>query len=135
MKLTATSGGIDIADGVYPATLMSIEEQAASEGHEDWGPQLKWIFHVYDTDEGQEIPTWSSMRFGPKAKARKWLQTIAGKQFAPGEEVEPATLCPADCQVIIKKDPESGFSKIMDVLAARKHPTASKAAKNAGVVV
>lgn len=134
MKLTATSGGIDIEDGVYPATLMGLEEQAATQGKEDWGPQLKWTFQVYDSEDGQEIPAWSSMRFGPKAKARKWLQAILGRQFQDGEEIEVDTVCPVDCQVIIKKEPESGFSRIMDVLAARKHPNA-KAKTTGGVAV
>lgn len=140
MKFTATQGGIDIADGVYPATLMGIEEREGQDSQfagQSNGQRmyLRWTFQVYHTDDGAEMTANSSLAFGPKAKARKWMEALLGRKLAVGEEVDPAEICPADCQVIVKKEVDSGFSRIEDVLGARKHPNTKAQLKASGVVV
>jgi hypothetical protein len=40
--------------------------------------------------------------------------------------VDVPALCPADCQVLIKNDDESGFSRIQEVLKAKKRRNAEE---------
>ena len=128
-KLTAGSGSVQIDDGVYDATLLSIEEQdpqAPSTRIPDPKPWLKWFFHVYDTEEGQELTAVSSINFSPKAKPRKWVEALLARKLEPGEEIDTDTLPPKDCQVVIKNDPDTGFARIEDVMGQRRRPLVRK---------
>lgn len=124
MKFTATAGGVDIPDGTFPATLLRIEERENAESGFAQTTYLRWTFAVFHNEEGCELIVNSSTAFGPKAKARKWMEAITSRRFEVGEEVDPADLCPIDCQVYVKKD-DKGFSRIEDVLAERKRPAAT----------
>ena len=121
-KLSATAGGIQIDDGTYDASLLSIELTDAAPNSPYQERWLKWLFHVYATEEGIEMTAASSTKFGPKAKARGWIEALLSRKLAPGEEIDTDTLSPKDCQVTIKKDPESGFARIVDVMAQRRRP-------------
>jgi len=137
-KLTAGTGSAVIDDGVYDATLMSIEEQdpqAPSPRIPDPKPWLKWFFHVYDTEDGQELTAVSSINFSPKAKPRKWVEAILARKLDPGEEIDTDTLCPKDCQVVVKNDPDSGFARIEDVMGVRRRPPVKKQTATEGVEV
>lgn len=123
--LTAGTGSAQIEDGVYDATLLNIEEQepqAPTTRIPDPKPWLKWFFHVYDSEEGQELTAVSSMNFSPKAKPRKWVEAILARKLTPGEEIDTETLCPHECQVVIKNDPDTGFARIEDVMGQRRRP-------------
>lgn len=133
-KMTAGAGSIQIDDGVYDATLLSIAETEATPNSPNQNPWFKWLFHVYDSDEGQEMSAASSMAFSPKAKARKWIEAVLGKKLEPGQEIDTDTLCPKDCQVVIKNDADSGFARIQDVLGQRRRAPA-KAPVSDGVAV
>ena len=133
-KLTASTGSIQIDDGVYDATLLSIDEQEATAKSPNQNPWFKWLFHVYDSEEGQEMTAASSTNFGPKAKARKWIEGLLGKKLEPGEIFDTESICPRDCQVVIKNDPDSGFARIEDVMAQRRRPPVKKPATD-GVTV
>src|SRR5438105_1140228 len=121
-KLTATTGSIQIDDGVYDATLLSIEECEPTAKSPNQNPWLKWLFHVYDSEEGQEMSAASSTAFGPKAKARQWVEALSSQKYQPGEEVDLDALTPKDCQVVVKNDPDSGFARIVDVMGVRRRP-------------
>lgn len=121
-------------DGVYPATLLRIEEVENPESQFEQKTYLRWTFHVYHTEDGAEMTANSSLAFGPKAKARKWMEAVLGRKLAVGEEIDPDTICPADCQIIAKKDAETNFTRIEDVLGARKVPT-KQAPQTHGVTV
>lgn len=135
MIMRATAGSIDAEDGVYPATWLSIEIVENPESQFDQKEYLRWKFHVYHNEEGSELTANSSMAFGPKAKGRKWMEAILRRPIETGEEIDPEEHAPKDCQVVIKKDPESGFVRINDVLPERKHPGAAKAKGAGGVAV
>jgi hypothetical protein len=117
--LKATSGGADIQDGSYDATLLSIELMDATPNSPNQDQWLKWTFHVYDSEEGVELTAGSSQRFGPKAKARLWVEALLGRKLDEGEEVEMATLAPRDCQTVVKRD-DKGFARITEVLPVRR---------------
>lgn len=133
-KLTAGTGSIQIDDGVYDATLLSIEQCEPTAKSPNQNPWLKWTFHVYDSEEGQELTAASSTAFGPKAKARQWIEALLGKKLDAGEEIDTEGLCPKDCQVVIKNDPDSGFARIQDVMGQRRRPPLKKPATD-GVMV
>ena len=48
------------------------------------------------------------------------MQAALGRSIEPGEEIDPKEVCPLRCRVLVKLAPESGFSRIEDVLQAKK---------------
>lgn len=95
MKWTANNT-IQLADGLYPAQLLRIEEQALSENSPNQNPYARWTFRIHTNDaaDGAELIANSSLAFGPKAKARRWMQAALGRVIEPGEEIDPAAACP-----------------------------------------
>lgn len=135
--LTAGTGAVSIEDGVYDATLLRIEEQdpkAPTTQYPDPKPWLKWFFHVYDTEEGQELSATSSINFSPKAKPRKWIEAILARKLESGEQIDTDGLCPKDCQVVIKNDPDTGFARIEDVMGVRRRPAPKRPANDSVTV-
>jgi len=119
-KLRATAG-IDIDDGVYPATLVEIRVEDPTVNSPNQDQWLKWIFIVQDgSDEPPEMSVPSSYNFTPKSKARGWVESLLGRKLEIDEEIDTDTLCPTDCQVTVKNDPASGFARIVDVMGKRR---------------
>jgi hypothetical protein len=130
-KLTASRGGVNIDDGTYGATVLGIEEASPTPnspaGDKPW---LKWTFSVDDgSTEGVEMTAASSLKFGPKSKARLWAEALLGRKLDTGEEFDTDSLLPRDCIVVIRRD-EKDFAKITDVLPLPKEKPA-KATKAA----
>jgi len=121
MPLTATAGGVDIPDGVYPATILGITLTPATTNSPNQDPFLKWTIHVYSSSEGVEMVGTSSTRFSAKAKTRQWVESILDRRFEVGEEFDYETFGPMDCQVVVKKD-ENGFCRIENVMGIPKRP-------------
>jgi hypothetical protein len=136
-KLTASTGGIKIDDGVYDATLLDIEVRQATANSPNKDPFLMWTFHVYDTEEGQEMKQSTSSAFTPKTNARKWAEALIGRKYEVGEECDTDTLCPKDCQVLVSNDNDKGFAKIINVLAAKKRfgPKKPRDTEHDGIVM
>ena len=127
-KLNVSAGGVDIADGAYEATLMELEVCEPTDRSPNKKPWLKWHFTVFDGSEDQELTGASSTALGPKSKARPWLEAILGRRLEPGEEIDTDTVCPKDCQVVLKNDPERGFTQVADVLPPRPRRQAPRSA-------
>jgi len=121
MPLTATAGGVDIPDGVYPATILGITLTPATANSPNQDPFLKWTIHVYNTAEGVEMVATSSTRFSAKAKTRLWVESVLDRRFEVGEQFDYETFGPIDCQVVIKKD-ENGFCRVESVMGVPKRP-------------
>ena len=119
MPLTATAGSINIEDGVYPATVLSLVETPPSANSPKQENYFRWTLHVWNTDEGVEMIANSSMNFSPKAKARIWIESILDRRFETGESFDYETFCPRDCQVTVRKD-ESGFARIESITGVPK---------------
>jgi len=128
-KLTATRGGIDIDDGTYSATVLGIEETEPTPNSPSDKNWLKWVFSVDDgSTEGVEMSAASSMKFGPKSKARMWAEALMGRKLQEGEDFDTDSILPRDCVVVIRRD-EKDFAKITDVLPAPKARTVQRPAK------
>jgi hypothetical protein len=123
-KLKA-SAGPDIDDGVYDATILSVEVQQPKAGAAFPNPYLRWTFSVFDTDTDTELVGNSSYNFSLKSKTYKWACAVLAKQFQPGEELDTDDLSLQDCQVIVKRDIETGFVRIEDVLGVRRRGKAA----------
>ncbi len=119
MEFTAPN---NVPDGVYGATLMTIEQREPGENSLTQKPYLRWTFEVYTEEDpdGIELVKNTSQSFGPKSNARKFVQSLLGRQIQPGEQINMADYLPLDCQVVVKIDQESGYSRIEDVLGAKK---------------
>lgn len=127
----ANSGGVQIDDGSYGATLLEIREEEATPNSPNDSNWLKWMFSVDNgTTAGVEMTATSSLRFGPKAKARLWVEALLGRKMEVDEEIDTTALVPRDCQVVIRRD-ESGFSRITDVLPPPKGKAGKAAAAGA----
>src|SRR5262245_52494569 len=137
-KLTVGTGGVDIGDGAYEATLLDLEICEPTEKSPNKKLWLKWTFTVFDgSPEGQEMTAASSTALGPKAKARPWVEALFNRRLDPGEEIDTNALAPRDCQVVVKNDPDTGFARITDVLPPRPRRSAAQpiAAAKDGVEV
>lgn len=137
-KLTANAGGPQVENGVYDGTCLDIEQRAATANSPNRNPFLMWTFHVYDTEEGQEMKQSTSSNFSPRANARQWAEALLGRKIDDGEEIDTDTLCPKDCQVVVKRDEDRGFARIVNVLPPKKRPIATlkkAAAARDGVVM
>jgi len=133
-KLVATAGGIQMDDGTYEATVLEIVLTEPTVNSPNDNPWYKWLFQVYDSEQGQEMAAGSSIRFGPKAKTRQWIEALLQRKLDVGEEIDPEGLYPKDCQVVVKHD-DSGFVRITDVLPIRKRPAPTRQREGGGVIV
>ena len=121
MPLTATSGSADVADGIYPGTILSIVETPATVNSPDKNPFLKWTIHVWNTSEGTEMVASSSMNFSPKSKTRMWVESVLDRRFETGDRFDFESFAPKDCQVTVRKN-EAGFCRIEAVTGVPKRP-------------
>jgi hypothetical protein len=131
MPLTATSGAVDIPDGVYPDTVLNIALTPATANSPNQDPFLKWTICVYATPDGVEMAATSSTRFSAKAKTRQWVESILDRRFEVGEQFDYETFGPIDCQVVVKRD-ENGFCRIEAITGVSKRPPARPAVPASG---
>jgi hypothetical protein len=117
--LVASTGTVDIPNGVYPATVLSISLTDPTPNSPNQEPWLKWVFHVYATADGVELSAGSSTKFSAASKARRWAESIQDRHFVNGEVWDYEAFCPKDCMVQVEKD-EKGFCKIMNVTGTPK---------------
>jgi hypothetical protein len=111
-----------VPDGAYPASVLSIEQQAPSDHSPTENPYLRWTFKLSVDGEMSQLVKNTSLNFGPRSNARRLVESLLGRAMKPGETINMADYLPMDCQVVVKIDPESGYSRIVDVLRAKTKP-------------
>ena len=105
----------DIPDGVYDAALLSVEPQAPMNPIES--PYVRWVFQLSVNDKMVQLSTSTSLNMGPKSDTRRVLESLRGRPMQPREAINMDNdLLPWLCQVVVKTDPEFGYSRIIDVL-------------------
>ena len=80
-----------VPEGYHGATLIEVN---LADGQN--GEYLQWEFEVdpYESDQsgetidGRRLRANSSLAFGPKSKARPWVENISGKKLTPDAEVD-----------------------------------------------
>ena len=119
-KIKIGRGGLDLPEGAYPATWLDFEECEPTVNSRSGRTWFKWTFVIANgTADGQALTATSSNATGPKSKAYGWFRALLGRTLHPEEELDTERLCPRDCQLILKRNPESGFLDVVDVLPAR----------------
>jgi hypothetical protein len=98
MKFVAT--GYEVLPlGTYPARFLGVE-QAYKE--QTGARYLRWKWEA-TTPEGDlvTVSDLSSLNFGPKAKARAWVEGMLGRSMAIGEEIDPDDLVDTPCRLVV----------------------------------
>jgi hypothetical protein len=98
MKFVANGYEI-VPPRTYPARFLAVE-QGYSE--QRGGHFLRWKWQA-TTPEGElvTVSDLSSLKFGPKAKARAWVEGMLGRSLAIGEEIEPDDLVDTPCRLVV----------------------------------
>jgi hypothetical protein len=109
---------IVLPDDMYSATVVDIEKREPQEGSAFQRPFRLWhvVVKAEDYPDGAEMTAVTSMAFGPKSKARPWVQALLGRPIKPKEEISAEDFLPAKCRVLIRRDEKSGFCRIEDIL-------------------
>ncbi len=93
-----------IPAGVYDATLKSVEERESTQPSQyDNGSTsyLFWTFAIVGKKKTVEVSGSSSPRFGPKAKANRWVSALLGRKLATGEVIDLEALIGKPCKLTV----------------------------------
>lgn len=112
-----------VPEGYYNAELKEVNE---AQGPND-SAYLQWEFELDpyeddngDTVEGRRLRANSSFAFGPKSKARPWVENMSGKKLAPNAEVDTDNLIGSRALLNLIHVPgkEAGetFAQVKDVM-------------------
>jgi hypothetical protein len=98
MKFVATGYEV-VPPETYPARFVGVE-QAHSEQSSRY--YLRWEWDV-TTSEGDllTVSDLSSLKFGPKAKARAWVEGMLGRSMETGEEIDLDDLVDTPCRLVV----------------------------------
>ena len=118
----ASGGGPQIDDGVYPATVLAVDDAVAADGKDYW----KWSCLVSDgSRDGLEMSAQSSQNTGPKSKPRRWLEALLGRQISDIESMPFESILPRDCLASIKRNAK-GYASIDELLPVPRKPFAAQ---------
>lgn len=112
-----------VPEGYYPATLKEVNEAT---GPND-SNYLQWEFELdpYRDEDGELVENRrlranSSFAFGPKSKARPWVENLSGKKLAPNAEVDTDNLLGSRALLNVihvpGKEPGEIFAQVKDVM-------------------
>ena len=113
-RFRATEGQAPLPPGLYSATLKRIEEREGVHG-----PYLMWKFAIRHEGGEVNLSAITSMNCAPKARARQYAEALLGRALTAGEDLEPAALYGAACQVVVtvvEHDKGETFNKVERVL-------------------
>jgi hypothetical protein len=98
MKFVA-SGYEVLPAGTYSARLLGVEQAYKEQTGAHF---LRWKWEA-TTPEGDlvTVSDLSSLKFGPKAKARAWVEGMLGRSMAIGEEIDPDDLIDTPCRLVV----------------------------------
>ena len=123
--ITATESSPFVPEGVYPATVASIEEQASTTP--GWADQFKFIFVLdgkfYEQGDkaGQPMDMWHYVSQKLTPKSHLWATAVAlGVQPVLGADFDTDSLIGKKAQLVVKHvDTATGpKAKIVDMLKA-----------------
>lgn len=128
---------VTLEPGVYRAKLKNIEE--AERANFDTGePEAcrDWTFGVIEEGhEGTTLKGRTSMSFGPKSKAREWVEGLLGRKIEVGEKLGLEDLLGKECDLsVVHKETDRGtFANINSVNPVRKKSRATERAEAAQI--
>ena len=129
MTFTATSSNLPPM-GLYIGKLTDIEDLGVQEGQYGKQHQLRFIIEmtdIVDSDDeefageyvGRDVWAYCNLTFGPRAKLRKWFQSIAGREIEDGEEVDAEEIIGKAVRFTIAEN-TMGNPTVSDVAGYRK---------------
>lgn len=80
-------------EDVYPATLAGVQEETSANGL-----YLKWLFQV---EGGALVPGFTGTSAAPQAKARKWIEALAGRALKDGETIDLEEIYGNHCRAYV----------------------------------
>lgn len=114
--------------GIYRAKLVSIE--AGTRNNFDTGePEAcrEWTFKLLEEGfEGGEVQARTSMAFGPRSNARKWIEALlGGRKLQAGDKTTSDELAGREVDIVLETT-ESGYSKVAEVHPVRRKGRATE---------
>jgi len=110
--------------GAYRAKLKAIEEtERPNFDTGDPEPCRDWTFEILEEGyEGQTLKGRTSMSFGPRSKARAWVEGLMARRIETGEKLGLNDLLGKECDLsIVNNDTDRGtFANITSVNPVRK---------------
>lgn len=85
-----------LKDGVYDAVLSKVDQQFSEKNQREF---LIWQFVVTTKRGTSPVEGITSLNFGPKSKARPWVEALLGRKIAQGEEIDTDELTGCECKV------------------------------------
>lgn len=124
---------VSLEPGAYRARLRGIEEADGS-NFETGDPEKyrRWTFEILEEGfEGTELLASSTMAFGPRSKARRWVEALLGRKVESGEKIglEDLQGLEVDLGVVLKETDRGSFAKIDSVNPVRKKRRAADQAE------
>ncbi len=125
---------VSLEPGAYRARLQGIEEADGS-NFETGEPEKyrRWTFEILEEGfEGTELFASSTMAFGPRSKARKWVEALLGRKVEGGQKIglEDLQGLEVDLGVVLKETDRGSFGKIDSVNPVRKKSRAAEQTEN-----
>ncbi|MDW8059231.1 MAG: hypothetical protein RMK01_04075 [Thermomicrobium sp.] len=96
MRVTIPSLPHLLRPGTYPGILTGLEAREA-----DGRTFLVWSFEVRARAGTTTVKATSSASFGPRAKARGWLEALLRRPLQPGETIDTEDLLGLPCLLVV----------------------------------
>lgn len=117
---------VTLEPGVYRGNLKDIEPNTRPqyENPTETEPCFDWTFEVTEPGyEGQTLKSRTSASFGPRSKARAWVQALmGGRKIESGMAFEKADIVGKEVMLsIVHKETDRGtFANISDLIPVRQ---------------
>ena len=106
-----------VPDGVYDGQVVTITKREPNENSLTQKPYRRWEVEAYVNGKTVPMVKNTSMGFSKKTLARQYVEALLGRAVKDGEKINLPL--PMDCQVVVKFDQESGFSRIVDIMGPK----------------
>ena len=107
-----------VPDGLYEGQVMDITKREPNENSSTQKPYRRWEVEAYVNGKTVPMVKNTSMGFSKKTHARQYVEALLGRAVKDGEKVNLPL--PMDCQIVVKFDPDSGFSRIVDIMGPKQ---------------
>ena len=107
----------NVPDGLYEGQVMEIVKREPNENSLTQKAYRRWEVDAYVNGKTVRMVKNTSIGFSKKTYARGFVEALLGRAVKDGEKVKLPL--PMDCQIVVKFDPDSGFSRIVDIMGPK----------------
>ena len=102
-----------VPPGKYPGRFEGTEERQSERGD-----YTRFGFGIVEGKfAGRMVYGNTSLNFGPRAKARKWLEAMQARRIEPGEEVDPDDLVGEVYTIRVENSAPDSQGRVFDNVA------------------